>query len=294
MSGSAGGSAEEMPSDTITLVLNGNVFVEDLAVAVSGWLELMQAVGDEVEGGAGVRWVVDELSAGSFFGTLRARYEPQQADSVAVMVREYAEIGRAAKLRQLARFSYRIQAAATRIVSVIDHAESNGRQGVDSVRFETDVDDTEIFSARFGDLEPSPQVSLSTESIATKDVFSVRHPDTLRGSYGAVRGRVESMTRRNQLRFTLYEVNTDRAVSCYLQPGSEPLMREAWGQMALVEGVVRRDPETGLATTVRKIRNVTVIPQGDRDAYKLALGCAPARPGSPSPEAAIRRLRDAQ
>jgi hypothetical protein len=55
-------------------------------------------------------------------------------------------------------------------------------------------------------------------------------------SYGAVTGRVQTLTSRSGLRFTLYDRLYDRAVACYLAEGQESLMREMWDQLATVEG----------------------------------------------------------
>ena len=71
-------------------------------------------------------------------------------------------------------------------------------------------------------------------------------------------------------------------------------MRQAWGSMALVEGLVRRDPKTGLPTTIRHVRNITIIPPAEPKRYRRAIGCAPAGRGEESAVDAIRRLRDGE
>jgi hypothetical protein len=148
----------------------------------------------------------------------------------------------------------------------------NGK--IKSVRFETPETDVEVFS--------SPTVM--------EYILITKLPE---GSLGAVRGRVQSMSNRGQLRFTLYDLVDDRAISCYLSPGSEDIMREAWGKVAMVEGYVRRDPETGYATTVRGVQDIKIIHEGRLGDYREAIGAAPGFLGDTLPEEIIRRSRDA-
>lgn len=57
-------------------------------------------------------------------------------------------------------------------------------------------------------------------------------------AYGAIAGRIQTLSNRQGLRFTLYDSLHDRAVSCYLQEGQEELLRNLWGTRAIVHGWV--------------------------------------------------------
>jgi hypothetical protein len=100
------------------------------------------------------------------------------------------------------------------------------------------------------------------------------------------------MTSRGRLRFTLYDLIDDRAISCYLAPGSEDIMREAWGKLVTAEGLVRRDPDTGRATSVRQVKAIQIIPEGKPGDYREAVGAALGFLGGELPEEVIRRARD--
>ena len=50
----------------------------------------------------------------------------------------------------------------------------------------------------------------------------------------------------------MYDELFDSAVSSYLGEEHEDMMRDAWGKRLIVEGWIRRDPETGRPVTVRK------------------------------------------
>jgi hypothetical protein len=113
------------------------------------------------------------------------------------------------------------------------------------------------------------------------------------GAYGGIEGRVQTLSSRGSLRFTLYDLLHDRAVSCYLASGAEETMRDVWGKLALVEGWVKRDAQTGRPITVRQIRNVTLLAEYPPASYKDARGAVKRQPGQMRGEEIIRRLRDA-
>jgi hypothetical protein len=95
------------------------------------------------------------------------------------------------------------------------------------------------------------------------------------------------------LRFTLYDLLHDDAVSCYLEEGYEDIMRTLWGKLVTVEGIVKRDPLTGAPQTVRQITKVEPMPEVEPESWRRARGIVPIGPRGLMPEKAIRRLRDA-
>lgn len=102
---------------------------------------------------------------------------------------------------------------------------------------------------------------------------------------------MQTLSSRGGLRFTLYDLLHDKAVSCYLAEGYEEIMRDLWGKIATVEGLVTRDPLSGRPLAVRQI--TTVTPKPDLPiSYRDARGAAPSLTGL-LPEHPIRRLRDA-
>ena len=123
-------------------------------------------------------------------------------------------------------------------------------------------------------------IRLETESriTLTKDQqFQVSQQAPL-VSLGAVEGRIQALSSRRGLRFTLYDIIEDRAVGCYLQPGEEGMMRELWGRRAIVEGEVRRDPQSGRPTKIRRVTAVEPVPEdpAPRSWREVARGTRPA------------------
>lgn len=257
-----------MSSDSVTLVLDGQPTLDDLAAALDGLRELLRGLGQEVAKDRPITWQVDTLETGSAVTTfLGTGQEPPVVHDVAD---RFLSSGRALGAGDLSAFSQNLDVArgADKIIGVL-----NGR--VPSVRFETAEDDVIISVAP----TPTPETSPGNPSP---------------GAYGAVMGRVQTLSNRGGLRFTLYDQLHDRAVSCYLHDGQQELMRGVWDKLALVKGWVKRDPATGRPTSVRQIRNVIPRDEGRRGDWRNASGALASISSTEPAEVTIRRLRDAQ
>jgi hypothetical protein len=257
-----------MAKDTLTLALNGDVSLEDYSNAIQQFFNLVKGLHDDISKESSIEWFIEGLEAGSAIATIKGIGQ-EESDIMVIerVVDAYLDVGRAIQKESPLNYSRPVQVAAKKLTSII-----NGR--IKSVRFETPETDVEIFS--------------SPAALAYLPITKL--PE---GSFGAVRGRVQSMSNRGQLRFTLYEMIDDRAISCYLTSGNEDIMREAWGKVAMVEGFVRRDPESGYATTVRGVKDIRIIQEGKLGDYRQAIGAAPGFLGDTLPEEIIRKARDA-
>ena len=254
-----------MGLDTVTLQLSGDVSLDDLSLAVSRLRTLLNALAKDVAGGAEIIWLVDSLDAGSALTTYRGlATKGGEASEVERVVRAYGEVGTALERNSPITYSRAVAKEARGLLKVL------GTDRVESLRFETPETDATIWGV--------PQQPQIAEAV---------------GAYGAVEGRVQTLSSRGGLRFTLYDTLSDRAVSCYFaEDFDEELMRDAWGRRAIVEGWVRRDAITGRPLTIRRVTNVTVLPEGEPGSYRDARAVAPLRDGDLMPEVVIRRLRD--
>lgn len=250
-----------MAKDTVTLALSGEVHLDDFSVAIACFHRMIKGLTDQLAQDA-VEWTVESLEVGSAIATVKG-ISADDAD-VSKVVDGYESLAQALHRRDVVlQCSPPVSKAARELVGII-----NGR--VSSIRFETDSFDVDVSSA---------------DGIV--DVGSAE------ANYGAVRGRIQSISNRGRLRFTLYDDIDDHAISCYLVDESEQeKLREAWGRFAIVEGIVRRNPVTGRPSTVRQVTAVTILDEGTSFDYRDAIGCAPALDDRVSPEAAIRRGRD--
>jgi hypothetical protein len=258
-----------MPSDTVTFKICGEqVSMECFAVAIRRFTDLLTTLNVEVGKGAQIKWFLSDLSYGSATATARAEPADEKLWPVVEEVTaSYIQVGSALRQREPIPFSKKVEQRALRIRDLLDGA-------IDSIGFETYEDDVLIES------RPEP------------------HPLPEQGrpyAYGAVKGRVQALTSRGSLRFTLYDMLEDRAVSCYMEPGHEDQMKDIWGRYAIVEGWLKRHAKTGRPLVVRRIRNIALLPEPD-DAlgYRQARGAVPRKPDQMRAEDAIRRVRDAR
>ena len=109
-------------------------------------------------------------------------------------------------------------------------------------------------------------------------------------AYSTIRGRVETLSRRSG-QFTLYELIDDKAVICVMAPALQETMRNLWGHIADVTGLVEHDPETDLPQRITEISDVERVTEGEPDDWRDAIGAV--QDATEPAEVIIRRLRDA-
>ena len=245
-----------MAGDTLTFEMGGRVEIGQLQRGIAQFSQLVAALTQ----GTGVRWVIDDLQPGSAVVTLRG--EAADTGKVERIVDEYESIGRALESREDLHYSLEVNRAAQAI--------GNLARTFEYVRFETLSGDYTISGNG-----ASPPRRISVASI------------------GAITGRVQTLSNRGSLRFNLYDTVHDKAVGCYLQPGQEELMRDAWGRRARVSGRISRERDSGRPMAVRQILGIEILEDIAPGSYRLAQGAVPWQLGDAMPEEVIRRLRDA-
>ena len=247
-----------MAKTTLTFELAGRVEVRDLADGITAFQRLIDALTPKK---AGVSWVVEDLQPGSAATTLRG--EADDISKVEQIVQDYENIGRAlARHEDLSTYNKQVTGAA----NAIRHLALT----VEYVRFETPDEDHVIYSNGEAYAEVAPKVSI-----------------------GAITGRVQTLSNRAGLRVNLYDAVQDKAVACYLAPGQEDLMREAWDRRARVSGSVSREATTGRPIAVRQIMRIEILEDILPGSYKHARGAVPWKPEYKKPEEIVRQLRDA-
>ncbi len=272
-----------MPDNTVTLVLDGDVPLVEFAKAIANFNELVAALSAEV-GHSSLDWVIQDLSYSSALASALAIGPPQDIDSVIVA---YGEVGTALETDAPIKYQEPVRTAAKKLISISDAR-------IKVVRLQTAKTEAMVSIAP----QPQPDVVGEAQALELKPgpvlvpassmkIFPHQH------AFGAVRGRIQTLTNRGGLRFTLYDLLYDKAVSCYFEEGKQELIRDMWGRMAIVEGLVSRDPQSGRPISIRRVGNITPViePQDSLD-YRDALGAAPSLSGL-SPEEAIRKIRDA-
>lgn len=250
-------------SDTLTLVLDGKVTLDDFAEAVVQFHALVLGLSREVSVGRAIEWEVVDLASSSAIATAKGRGAPEQ--ELDKVVRAYEVVGESLSRFQPPPFSPRVAEPARRLAKLVD-----GK--IETIRFETERKDSVVRKMPEG---------------AGAAVVATGSAD----AYGAVEGMVETLSRRGGLRFTLYDTVYDKAVSCYLAAGFEPIMRDVWGTRSVVSGKVHRDSLTGRPLSIRQVTKVEPVKQGKRGEWKQARGAAPLPEGISGAEA-VRAGRD--
>lgn len=245
----------------MTMALNGEVSLEDFAQAMAHFRGLVDALKADVSPRARIDWLVDELEHDGAVATVRG-ISPTM-DAVEPVSIAYLVVGRALADGRRVPYSTRVAQEAAALARLLGGP-------ITSIRFETGADDVTVV-----------------------DPAGVGERPPISAAYGVVQGRVQTLTSRQSLRFTLYDAVHDRAVACYLDADQQELMRNVWDRRARVEGWVTRDTATGRPMTIRRVRQITLVDDvAPGSAMLAARGIAPLGPGDPSAVEAIRRLRD--
>ena len=252
-----------MSSDTLTFALDGEVPLDAFASAMDHFSRLVTALSGEVAANVAIDWTVEALEVGSAVATVRG--DSANAEYLSRVVRAYETVGRTLEEGAAIPYSPKVNKEARALLQVLD-----GR--VTAVRFETANVGATIYGRAQSNRTAIP---------------------TARTARGAIKGRIQTLTSRHRLRFTLYDTLFDRAVTCYLEEGKEEMMRDAWGRLSVVEGRVSRDAVTGRPVAIRHVQQISFVPDVRPGSYRDARGVAPVGAGALSPEEAIRRVRDA-
>jgi hypothetical protein len=247
-----------MAKNTLTFELGGRVELKDFAEGIAAFRRLVAALTPR---NSGVTWIVEDLQAGSAVATFRG--EADNPSKVERVINDYENIGAAlAQHEDLPESNRQVTRAADAIKTLTNTIEY--------VRFETPDRDYTIYPNGHNLIRPAPTVSI-----------------------GAITGRVQTLSNRSGLRFNLYDTLHDKAVACYLAPGQEEMMREAWGRRATVTGRVSREAPTGRPLAIRQIVDLEILSDSAPGSYRQARGAVPWQPGDRQPEDVIRELRDA-
>lgn len=253
-----------MNRDRIALKLNGVVPLDDYAKVIDHFANLVGALSKDVAGKDAVEWEIADLAVGSALAEIRGYAEDTQ--HIERVVTAYAVVGEAIAHNTPIPYSLVVAEQARLLTSVI-----NGH--VKSIEF-----------------------IVADKTITIEQPIVEAKPNDRTYALGTVTGQVDTLKRRGYT-FTIYDLIFDRAVTCYLEPDQEDLMRDAWGKIATVTGEVARDAESGRPLEVRNVIHVEIANELDHDedrpSYEAARGILAGYFDDLPSEELIRGLRDA-
>jgi hypothetical protein len=264
-----------MSDNTVTLVVNGEVSLDIFNKALSAFTELIEALSEEA--GAHLDWIVQDLQVSSAMVSSMSKGDLNQVKSVVV---GYEDVSACLEQDKPINHAKRVQQAASNLVTLPDRR-------VPSLLMQTAAKDSIVPNRpeRAGlALVPRPQPDAARKPLTRP---------TIMPAYGAIEGRIQTLTSRGGLRFTLYDLLYDKAVSCYVTDENKELLRGMWGRLVIVEGLIARDPDNARPISIREIKQILSLQESAPRDYEAARGAAPSL-NKLSPEEAIRRIRDAQ
>ncbi len=247
--------------DHVKFHLGGEVTIDQLSDAFIRFSQVLDAL--RQTHGARVRWMLTGLDYGSAAATARAvPLDDEAVERIPVMYDSCIDAARRVRDGGLDR-AFPLHRRMHGLMALADESHP--------IAIQTDRTQV-VVEARI------PSLTLTAEE-----------PDVEARSLGTVRGRVETLSRRRGLTFRLYELTTDSAVVCYMDPDLEGTMRGVWGHIADVTGTVLRDPKTDRPLWIRRVTNVDPVDEGDPDGYLRARGAVHT---SEPAEILVRRMRD--
>jgi hypothetical protein len=236
-----------MKNVDLTLALDGEVTLEDFSRAMQRFREIVVGLENEVAPGAHINWVIEDLKKKCAIAKIRGVATTRDdIASIGRVRRAYTELGRKAAQGEALTNTETVVQAVVGLRRLI-----NGR--VKAVRLES---------------EKKTYVIKKTTIITPMRA----HWDT--ETFGGARGRVQSISDRQYLHFTLYDYNDDRPITCSYPSGNRDRMRKIWGKLVYVEGIVTRDVDTDLVSSIRDISSIEVLKERKPHAWREALGCA--------------------
>lgn len=250
-----------MVENILTIALEGDITLAEFSEAIRRFWSLIGDLSLEVGGQTKIDWRIDDLQAGSAIATIRG-HSPQ-LEVVERVIHAFAGVGNALQRREPIPYSDKVRRDANALRSTV-------KGSVTSIRLSTPFSDALI----------TRQANQEKEAVITY-------------AHGQVTGRVQTLTSRGGLKFTVYDSIFDKPVSCYLDENQEDIMRGAWGRKVKVSGVIGREPERNRPVVVRKIREVEVLAEVTPGDYRHARGAIPSEHESEKSETIIRNIRDA-
>lgn len=253
-----------MPDTTLSLALEGDVTLDQFSEAVNHFQKLILQLTQETSADVKIEWDLEDLQYGSAIMTVAGRAEHDEV--VLRVVEAFEQVGNALQLHEPIPYSRNVARHAEALTKLI-----NG--GIRSVRLSTAKQESIIYglfdAKKLGAVKPMV-------------------------SFGTVKGRVQSISNRGKLRFTIYDSTFDKPVNCFIKEDRQQMLTDIWDKVVFVSGRVTRQPDTGQPVSVREISLIDLIPIIEPGSYRKARGILANGEISEPAEISIRRLRDAE
>lgn len=246
---------------TLILELEGEVNLQQFTEAVTRFKALLDTLAHEIAPDAQIEWTLQNLSYGSALVAVQSVDE--LTEKTVRVIEAFEQIGQSLQDRTPIPFSSRVQQEAAALSHLVRH-------DITALRLATSRQDNVIYGAF-----DQAQLTRATRPMTT---------------FGSVKGRVQSISTRKSLHFTLYDALLDQAVRCYIDAAQREKLTDIWDQWVFVTGRVTRQPHTGRPISVREITGIDLVVVAAPGSYRQARGVLAGIDDEPA-EVTIERLR---
>lgn len=241
-----------MARKTLSLELEGEVSLPDLAAAITALQGIADALGNRVAPGTRIRWVVQDLEAGSARAEAVGVFEDADADNDDAIFDQIIS-----ELERNARASESLQPVDPALQSQFDQLTAMVNGHVTGVRIGGD----ERYELKSPDPGELPRLVVLADRVS---------------DLGEVTGRVEAMNAHRGNWFALYEPVHGKRVRVNVPAHMVEEMDDAWLRLVTVAGTVTRDAY-GHPISVRDLMRITVHDDPEPGAWRRAIAAAEDR-----------------
>jgi len=251
-----------MSKNTLTLVLEGDISLDNFAKALKELNGLIEELSKELAPGINIEWIIEQLFSSSANTTVQGiALEPEPIERI---INAYETIGEYLSKGDEVPYSSPIRQRVQSLTNVIN-------ENITAMRLQTEGTDWFV-STRATEEGKIPKLNYN---------------------FGTVKGRAHSLTDRKKLSFTLWDSLFDKPVTCYFSEEQNEIVRNIWRKKVVISGRIGRNHKTGFPVIIRDITDITIIEDVEPGSYKRAKGAMPWKEEDELPEEIIRKLRDA-
>jgi len=253
-----------MPDTTVILALEGEVRLNQFVEAVQHFQKLLWQLTQEVANSVEIQWELDDLQYGSALMAVAGHADDEE--TVLKVIAAFEQVAYSLQHDEPIPYSRSVLKVVESLTKLIGGE-------VRAMRLSTAKTEAILYAGFNTEQRPSPKPMVS---------------------FGSVKGRVQSISNRGKLRFTLYDVLFDKPVSCFVDEELQATLTDIWDEMVWVTGRVTRQPDTGQAFSVREISHIERVRMVSSGSYRQARGILAGTTHPEPAEVSIRRLRDAE
>lgn len=224
-----------MIKKAFTLQLDGEVTLARLYQALEAWNSTLETISDEIDRDHSHSIFIDDLLYGSAIAVVGIDFDQETLASQ--FETSFISVARNVRNNSVSKLPKPLQKPGQRLQEVAKMDSGSG--------FTLSSEESDFL------IDPSRWFESPVQSIAARVGM-----DNLE-AFGAVSGKLQSLNSRGALKVTVYDELNDKAVRVSLTEEQHEVVRGLWDQKVVVEGLVRRDPDSGRPLSINQVRRIS-------------------------------------